>query len=56
MLNQRFSALRNSHCQAHYNNVDNAEGLVDSSGFNIRLSTKLRRYDMGLLFLVRLEF
>lgn len=40
--------------QVHYNNVDGVEGLVDNSGFSIRLSTQLRRYDMAVMLLVRL--
>lgn len=32
--------------------MDGVEGVVDNSGFKMRLTTKLRPYDVGILTLV----
>ncbi|KAJ3098910.1 hypothetical protein HDU97_003582 [Phlyctochytrium planicorne] len=42
--------------QIHYSNVNNTEGVVDSSGIKIYYTPKLRTYDMGVLTLGRIRF
>ncbi|KAI9343141.1 PHM/PNGase F domain-containing protein [Obelidium mucronatum] len=35
--------------QIHYNNVDNIAGVVDTSGFKMHITKKIRKYDVGVL-------
>ncbi|XP_065314626.1 dopamine beta-hydroxylase-like [Gordionus sp. m RMFG-2023] len=35
--------------EAHFNNPNNYDGILDSSGFSIYLTSKLRKYDTGFL-------
>ncbi|GIL49739.1 hypothetical protein Vafri_6017 [Volvox africanus] len=41
--------------QVHYTNLALATGLVDSSGFQLNVTTTLRQYDMGFLTLGSLD-
>ncbi|KAJ3116723.1 hypothetical protein HDU96_008962 [Phlyctochytrium bullatum] len=47
---QRYFSL-----QVHYNNPDGDSGVIDSSGFQIFYTTKLRQYEVGVLTLGNVE-